>query len=187
MTGKRILTVPNLLSFFRLLLVPAFIVSYMQLGSADTVAIWPIVILALSGITDLFDGMIARKFNQVSDLGKMLDPLADKLTQISVLVCLTIRHVESWAIWVLLVLFLIRECSILIGGLVMLKGKRREVPQAKWFGKLSTFEFYTAMLLLLVFPNMPAWSLSGLALLTAALAAFSLIMYVIHFFRKPNV
>ena len=186
MKVKKWLTIPNLLSAFRILLVPAFIVSYLYMDSGESFAFWPVIILLVSGITDLFDGMIARRFNQVSDLGKMLDPVADKLTQISVLVCLTIRFREMWALWLLLILYVVKEFSIMVGGLVMLKGKRQEVPQAKWFGKLSTFEFYTAMLLLLAFPQMPEWLISVFALLTAALAIFSLIMYVIAFFGKKS-
>ena len=84
MSRYKILTVPNLMSFFRILLVPVFAVTFLE-----KVPLWPVVILLLSGVTDLFDGMIARKFNQVSDLGKMLDPAADKLTQIAVVSCLT--------------------------------------------------------------------------------------------------
>lgn len=184
MKVKPWMTIPNLLSAFRILLVPAFIVSYQSLGSSDRFALWPVLILAVSGITDLFDGMIARHFNQVSDLGKVLDPIADKLTQVSVLICLAIRFQDRWEFWLLLSIYVLKEGLIMVGGLVMLKGKRQQVPQAKWFGKLATFEFYAAMLLMLVFPGMPAWLMTVLVLITAVLAAFSLCMYIIGFCRE---
>lgn len=186
MKEKKWLTIPNLLSVLRILLVPAFVVSYLTLPSTDVFALWPMLILAFSGITDLFDGWIARRFNQISDLGKMLDPAADKLTQFSVLVCLVIRLGRMPMLWALLILYVVKDLLILIGGVLMLRGERRVVPQAKWFGKVSTFGFYLATILLIAFPNMPEWTINLLALVVILLALFSLIMYAVGFFGQKN-
>lgn len=186
MKEKKWLTIPNLLSVFRILLIPAFVGSYLRLENTDMLALWPLVILAASGITDLFDGMIARAFHQVSDIGKVLDPIADKLTQITVLACLAFRFWDVWMLWALLGVYVVKEICMLIGGVLLLKAPNPEVPQAKWFGKVATFEFYTAMLLLLAFPNLSDSVITMLAFVTAVLAVFSLVMYIIRFFEKKK-
>ncbi len=178
MSRYKILTVPNLMSFFRILLVPVFAVTFLE-----KVPLWPVVILLLSGVTDLFDGMIARKFNQVSDLGKMLDPAADKLTQIAVVSCLTTVYFQPML--VLLVVYIVKELTMLAGGLVMLR-RKKIVPAARWFGKIATFEFYFAMALFLVFPRFllahPGY-IAVIIAITIGLIVFSLLMYAVQFFK----
>lgn len=181
MTDKKILTIPNLMSFFRILLVPVFAVLFLR-----GVPVWPVVVLVLSGLTDLFDGLIARKFNQISDLGKMLDPVADKLTQIAVVACLT--TVYKAPMLVLLVFYVVKEAAMLIGGAVLLKS-RKVVPFAKWFGKAATFEFYLAMGIFLVFPAFLLERPEIVAVIvgvTILLMVFSLIMYAKSFFGAPG-
>ena len=90
----KILTVPNLLSFLRLCMVPLFLWIYLGLDEP----LWAAGLLVLSGITDTVDGWIARKFHQVSNLGKALDPFADKVTQIAVVTCLSIRFPRLWIV-----------------------------------------------------------------------------------------
>ena len=86
------LNIPNALSFFRMLLIPVFIVFYMMADKTDYIYyVYAASALILSGLTDLFDGVIARKFNQITELGKILDPIADKLTQMAVVVCVAIK------------------------------------------------------------------------------------------------
>ena len=84
---SKILTIPNLLSFFRLCLIPVF----MWLYCVERNYLWTGIILIISGLTDTVDGIIARKFNMISDLGKVLDPIADKVTQAAMLFCLLTR------------------------------------------------------------------------------------------------
>lgn len=180
MSKYKVCTIPNLMSFFRILLVPVFVVSYLK--TTQDIAIFPIIVLVVSGLTDLFDGLIARRFNMVSDLGKMLDPIADKLTQIAVIACLTIRFQQ---LIFLLIVYIVKELAIVVGGVVMLKSKQ-QVPSAKWFGKVSTFEFYLAMALLLVFPNMDSVYITIIVILTVSLTLFSLVMYAFQFFRTPS-
>ncbi len=137
-------TIPNLLSFIRILLIPVF--AYLFYNDQKIAAV---AVLAVSGLSDTFDGQIARRFNQVSALGKILDPVADKLTQITIAVMLLIdfRNAENSLIrafgWVFLV-FLIKEAVMIIGGLVMLLMNIRPGAAEIW-GKLATLVFYCGM------------------------------------------
>ncbi len=147
---KGCLTIPNLLSVIRIALIPVFAVMYLRGNQLVAIAI-----LAVSGLTDLFDGKIARRFNQVSALGKILDPVADKLTQITIAVILFIcfRNSSSSMInafgWVFLV-FLIKEGIMVVGGLVMLLMNIRP-GAAEMPGKVATFTFYGVMILVIAF------------------------------------
>lgn len=135
--------IPNTLSLFRLLLVPVFVVLYVTDSVPDS---WAFGVLLLSGITDVLDGFIARHFNQITDCGKLLDPLSDKLTQIAVVVALTTRYRELLP---LAILCFVKEACQGVGGVILLK-KGTEVRGSKWFGKLSTAVFYSCMLLLVL-------------------------------------
>ena len=143
-------TIPNLLSFLRIVIVPFF--AYFFLNNQLTLAV---VMLALSGISDFLDGKIARKFNQISALGKVLDPVADKLTQITLAVLLfyTFSKSEDATLkafsWVFLV-FILKEAIMVIGGAIMLMFNIRPVA-AEFYGKLATFAFYAIMILIVVF------------------------------------
>ena len=143
-------TIPNLLSLIRILLIPVF--AYLFYNDQKIAAV---VVLALSGLSDMFDGKIARKFNQVSALGKILDPVADKLTQISIAVMLFIdfRTAENEMInafgWVFLV-FLIKEGVMIVGGLIMLLLKIRPGAAEIW-GKVATLVFYVGMTVIIAF------------------------------------
>lgn len=95
---NKIITIPNILSLFRLLLIPVIV--WLYVFRQDY--LWTTAILALSGITDIIDGIIARKCNMISDFGKAFDPVADKLTQIAMLFCLVSRF--QWMLLPLCVL-----------------------------------------------------------------------------------
>ena len=144
------LTIPNLLSVIRILLIPVFAVLF-----NDGSYLWAVIVLAISGLTDFFDGKIARKFNQISALGKLLDPIADKLTQITIAIVFYMTFsgssdetVKKFS-WVFLV-FLIKEAVMVVGGAIMimlgLKPVAAEMP-----GKIATFAFYAIMCLIMVF------------------------------------
>lgn len=141
-------TIPNLLSVIRILLIPVF--AYLFYNDEK---IWAVVILALSGLSDTFDGQIARKFNQISDLGKILDPVADKLTQITIAVMLLIdfKSAQNPIInalgWVFLV-FLIKEAVMIVGGLIMLLLNIRP-GAAEFWGKAATVVFYVGMVIII--------------------------------------
>jgi len=147
---KEIFSIPNILSGFRLLLIPAFLMVYFR---AETTADYRLaaVILLVSGLTDVVDGIIARKFGQITELGKALDPLADKLTQITVSVSLAVRHP---ALWPAVVCFILKDVLIFAGGIRIYKEKK-QVVSAKWYGKAGTFLYYSAAFLVTFFPNLP--------------------------------
>ena len=144
------LTIPNLLSLIRIALIPVFAVLF-----NDGNYLWAVIVLAISGLTDFFDGKIARAFNQISALGKLLDPIADKLSQITIAIVFYIAFKESsdenvrTFSWIFLV-FLIKEAVMVVGGAIMimlgLKPGAAEMP-----GKIATFAFYTIMCLIMVF------------------------------------
>lgn len=143
-------TIPNLLSVIRILVIPVFAYFFVK-GEA----VWAIVMLALSGISDFLDGKIARRFNQVSDLGKVLDPVADKLTQITLAVLLfvsfnkaTDEALKAFS-WVFLVFIAKEAIMVIFGGVMIAVGLRPSA--AEIYGKVSTFAFYFIMILVVAF------------------------------------
>lgn len=143
-------TIPNLLSVLRIIMIPVFAVLFYK----DMIG-WAVFVLFLSGLSDFFDGKIARKFNQISALGKMLDPIADKMTQITIAIMLYLEFrkssdelVNAFS-WIFLI-FLIKEAVMIIGGVIMimfgLKPCAAEMP-----GKIATFAFYTVMIVIVAF------------------------------------
>ncbi len=143
-------TIPNLISLIRIFLVPLFAYLFMQ---GDFIP--AVIVLALSGLSDCVDGKIARKFNQISALGKMLDPLADKLTQITlaVLLFITFNRVEDAMLkafsWVFLV-FIAKEFIMVLGSVIMLAIGLRP-GAAEIYGKVATLAFYVVMVFIIGF------------------------------------
>jgi len=135
------LTVPNALSVLRIAIVPFFAWCFLT----DRL-IWAVALLVLSGLSDMFDGLIARKFNQVTELGKILDPFADKLTQGVVALCLAIKFPMIGPV---LGLFIAKELLMLCCALVLLK-KHKRPGGAKWYGKVATVMFYISVSVILV-------------------------------------
>ena len=166
---ENILTIPNLLSLIRILLIPFIIWLY----CAQKAYLCTIIVIALSGFTDIIDGKIARKFNMVSDVGKVLDPVADKLTQATLVICLTARY--QW-MWALLALFAVKECLMLLWGYLTLK-ITDTIHSAKWYGKLSTVVLYAVMMILILFVDIPEAGAEALMLLCGGIILLSLVMY----------
>lgn len=128
--------VPNILSAFRLILVPVFIAVF--LTDYPNRVIFALFIFLFAGATDVVDGYIARKYQCISILGKILDPVADKLMQIAVIVCLYIKAiVPPW----LLAIVVLKEIAMFIGGCVVIKTKH-VVVVSSWFGKAAVCVFY---------------------------------------------
>ena len=144
---NKILTIPNILSFFRLCLIPVIV--WLYVGKQDY--LWTLLFLTLSGITDIVDGIIARKFNMVSNFGKAFDPVADKLTQMAMLFCLVSRFKYMT---VPLVLLVIKEVVTGITSLVSIK-RTGTVKGAVWHGKLTTVSLYSMMAIHIVWFNIP--------------------------------
>ncbi len=141
---KNLFTIPNILSFVRIGLIPFIIMAYFN---NDYVGAF-LLILA-SGFTDVVDGFIARHFNQVSDFGKVLDPIADKLTQVAVVLMLLIDFLDMWAIWTLLIVLFVKELATLILAIYMLSGGANAIS-AKWWGKVATVCVYSTILLMVL-------------------------------------
>lgn len=150
-------TIPNWISFARIIMVPIFAVLFLN----DEI-VWSVFVLFLSGLSDFIDGKIARKFNQISELGKMLDPVADKLTQMTIAVLLYLRFsaadglVKTFS-WIFLI-FIIKEFVMVAFGAFMvaigLKPSAAEI-----YGKAATFAFYAVMILLFAFaPDVGAFT-----------------------------
>lgn len=166
---KNILTIPNLISLFRILLIPLIILLYC--GKKHYTA--TIMVITISGASDIIDGKIARKFNMVSDVGKVLDPVADKLTQAALVICLIARYPWMWA---LLALFAVKECLMLLWGYLTLKSTDT-INGAKWYGKLSTVVLYAVMMILILFVDIPHAVATALMLLCGGTMLLSLVMY----------
>lgn len=127
--------VPNVLTIIRFILIPFMIISVM-----NEQYITAFIILTISGITDILDGFIARKYNFITNFGKLIDPLADKATQISILSTLAIKHIIP--LWILIIVFL-KEILMIVGA-AFLYGKEL-VVSSKWYGKMATVLFYIAI------------------------------------------
>lgn len=178
-------TIPNLLSALRIIMVPIMAVLFLK-GHP----IWAVFVLFLSGLSDFFDGKIARRFDQISDLGKILDPLADKLTQITVAVLLYIffRSAESSPelrafSWVFL-LFVAKEAIMVLFSIVLLSLGLRP-GAAEIYGKVATFVFYAVMLFIIAFaPEIGAFRAlwTAPALLLQILVGLSVVLCFVAFF-----
>lgn len=144
---NKILTVPNVLSFFRLCLIP--IIVWLYISKEDY--FWTLMVLLLSGLTDVVDGIIARKCNMISDFGKAFDPIADKLTQAAMLCCLVVRFKYML---IPLGMLVIKEVVTGITALISIK-KTEQVEGAVWHGKLTTVVLYLMMAVHLVWFNIP--------------------------------
>ena len=167
--GIKVFTLPNMLSFFRLCLIPVMVWLYCAERN------YPLAgsVLILSGLTDIVDGFIARTFNMISDLGKILDPIADKLTQGAMLLCLLLRFPLMRP---LLILILAKEIFMSITGLMVIK-KTGSVYGAKWHGKAATCLLYATMLLHVFWNGITPVVSAVSTLACAVMVAVSFILY----------
>ena len=168
--SKQLLTLPNLLSVFRLCLIPVFVWLYCWKGNYPATA----AILLLSGFTDIADGFIARRFHMISDLGKVLDPIADKLTQCAMLVCLLTRFPLMVCPLIALV---VKEATDGFLGLLVVK-RTGIVCGAEWHGKAATCLLFAVMVIHVLWYELPPHLSLGLILLATAIQLFSLALYL---------
>ena len=173
-------TIPNLLSVIRIILIPVFGVLYMQQEYG-----WAVLTLVLSGLSDFLDGKIARRFNQISALGKMLDPVADKLTQITlaILLFLSFNKAQDTTLkafsWVFL-FFIVKEAVMVLGGAVMLAFGIRP-GAAEIYGKVATFAFYAVMIVVIAFGPEVGFFRSSLVLPNGIMMALVIISAILTF------
>jgi len=166
---KDILTIPNLLSFFRILLIPLIVWLY----AVEERRYAALAAVGVSALTDVVDGYVARHFNMVSELGKVLDPIADKLTQAALLLCVAFRYPVLY--WVF-ALFALKEILQGLLGLAVVRATGK-MQSARWYGKLSTVVFYTTMLLLILPVPLPELLVRILIIACTGALMLSMICY----------
>ena len=171
----RILTVPNMMSLFRLLLIPLIVWLYVVKRRYLLV----VVLLAVSAATDIADGYVARHFHQVSNLGKVLDPIADKFTEGVMMILLAVRYP---AMVFALGAFLLCAFMMSLWGLKGIWAKKG-VNSARWHGKATTVFLYVVIVILLLFPNIPL-SAANLLIFAATLAVIGNMIGYGLFYRK---
>lgn len=174
--------IPNLITLFRILLLPVFYYTFWHFEDKRVA----FLVFTIASISDLIDGYLARKFNAVSDFGKLMDPLADKLMQVSAIVCLAVAKLMPWPAAIIIG---IKETLMLIGGIYALKGLNIVVYSNK-FGKFASF-FFSLMLCLCFFTNI--WFTSDRAKLvlhifvyiSVAFSVLAMVQYGIINIIKP--
>ena len=175
---KDIFTIPNIICYVRILLIPVFCWLYITADNELDYLLATGVVL-FSSFTDLFDGMIARKFNQVTELGKVLDPVADKLSHAAMALCLLTRYPLMWA---LLALMAVKEGYMAVMGLKFLK-KDQMMDGAMWFGKICTATLFTGLVILFFCYDLSAAAANVIISIMMVVMLITLCMYI-PFYNK---
>ncbi len=176
-SSKRdILTIPNALSLFRFILAGAFLWLY-YVAEIENRRYWLTGVLALSGITDFLDGRIARKWNMVSEVGKILDPAADKVTQCVLIVCLLSEYPLLRGVFAL---FLVKEVFVAAAGYKAVE-KTEHNEGAMWYGKVNTAVFYAVMILLIFLPGIPDPAANALIGVSGCFMLLAFVLYIRKF------
>lgn len=179
-TLKEAFNIPNVLCYFRILLVPIFCYFFITASSEEPYKYYiTALLILLSGLTDFFDGFIARRFHMTTDLGKAIDPIADKLTQFSLAVCLAIK--VPYVLTLVLIVFF-KELFMGICCLILLR-QNKKLDGAKWFGKVSTFVYYVVMFLIIVIPSLSQIWIVVLVSIASAFMLLSFAMYIPVFYK----
>lgn len=165
-------SLPNILSYIRILLVPLFVTVYLTADSWSDHA-WATGIVGLSAFTDIIDGYIARKWNMITDWGKIIDPIADKLMQGAMMICITIHY--HWVILLILIYATKEIVSLALSGYLFKKGKN--IDGARWYGKVCTVILYAVMLGYLIVPHIPP-QISGIMI--GVCAAFMILAFALY-------
>lgn len=176
---KEVLTIPNLLSLLRLLLIPVYAYIYLN-ANEDRHYLLAGGIMAFSCLTDLIDGRVARRFHMITTLGTILDPLADKITQFTLTLCLSLKHPVLLPV---LVLFVIKEAFQLVAGLIHYR-QGRMLPGALMAGKVCTTILFVSLIAMVLFPRMDPTLVDFIALVDACFLAFSFVCYILAYYGK---
>lgn len=176
---RELLSIPNLLSFFRLVLIPVY--AYIYLNATQTYQYFIAgSIMAVSCLTDMIDGKIARHFNMITTLGKILDPVADKVTQFTLTLCLSLKYPVLLPV---LSLFVVKEGFQLIAGLFFWR-KGRMLPGALMAGKVCTTVLFISLIALVLFPNMNPAAVNLIALVDSVFLFISFVNYILAYFGR---
>ena len=179
---KEIFTIPNMLSLFRLGLIPVYIRIYIHATEAAHYYL-AASILAISCLTDMIDGKIARHFNMISTLGKILDPIADKATQFAMIVCLGFRYP---ILTYLVILFVIKESFQLIAGGIALK-KGLMLEGALFAGKICTTVLFISLIILVMMPGLSSDAVTIITAIDSIFMLISFAQYVNAYFGKKKM
>ncbi len=171
-------SIPNILCYIRFMLIPVFVVMYIRAQSPKEY-LQAAAVVFVSGLTDFLDGFIARTFHMVTELGKLIDPMADKLTQAALIFVLVVKI--KW-MFLLLILFVVMQLFMLFAGIFMLR-KGRKLNGAKWFGKVSTTVFYAVMLILVAIPALENRYTNVLMLVCGCFFLLSFLLYINEYIK----
>lgn len=171
-------SIPNLMGYLRILLIPVYLFLYIKAETTREYYVAAAVML-LSFMTDFFDGKIARRFDMITEFGKILDPIADKMTQGAIVISFSFRYP---AMAVLLTVFLMKECTMgIIGAWMMKKGYRMD--GAQMHGKICTAVLDVVMFMILIFPSIPYWGVNILVIVSIIVMMISFVKYL-HMYWK---
>ena len=176
---KDIFTVPNVLSLFRLALIPLYVSIYLTAKERMDYYIASII-LAVSCLTDMIDGQIARRFNMISAFGKFLDPLADKLTQFTLMICLCIKHHVLIA---LVVLVFCKEVFQLVAAYIHFR-KGQMLNGAQISGKICTTVLFISLIVLVMIPDISQKAVNWIAIVDAVFLLIAFADYIRLFCSK---
>ena len=176
---KQVFTIPNLLTSLRLILIPIYVDIYMN-ATEKADYLLAASILAVSCLTDMIDGKVARHFHMTSTLGQILDPIADKLTQFSLTLCLSIKYPVLQSV---LVLFVIKEGFQCLAGLTSLR-RGKILPGALMAGKVCTTVLFLSLILLVLLPDLNPNIVNMVAAIDTAFLLFSFISYIFAYCGK---
>ena len=180
---KEIFTIPNLLSLFRLVLIPVYVSIYLNAQQATDYYL-AASILAVSCLTDLIDGKIARHFNMITSLGKLLDPVADKATQFTLILCLALKA-DSILLWCLIGLFVLKEGFQLIAGGIRLR-KGIMLKGALLSGKICTTILFVSLIVMVMMPGLPPQIIDIIAIIDGVFMLVAFIHYAVAYFCMDN-
>ena len=179
---KEVLTIPNLLSLFRLALIPVHVVIYLNAPEPSEYYLAG-GILAVSCMTDLIDGKIARHFNMITNLGKLLDPIADKSTQFALTLCISFKQP---ALRPVLILFVIKESFQLIAMLVNLR-RGKALNGALMEGKICTTVLFVSLLIMVLFPMLEPLAVQIIAAIDTLFLLISFAGYIFAYFGNNSL
>lgn len=178
---EQVFTIPNILSLFRLILIPVYVVIYMN-AQSQTDYFLAATILAVSCLTDAVDGQIARRFNMISTVGKVLDPLADKVTQFTLIICVAMHHPVLWSI---IGLFVVKELFQLIAGAISVR-RGRILKGAQISGKICTTILFVSLTLLVLVPNISETAVTVITIIDSLFLLAAFADYIMVYYRKSN-
>ena len=178
---KEVFTIPNVLSMIRLALIPLYIYIYLN-AKTDAHYYISAGILAVSCLTDLIDGQIARRYNMISALGKMLDPFADKATQFTLIICLAIRR-NLLLLWLLIALFVAKEGFQLIAGTMILR-KGKILAGAVLPGKICTAVLFISLVVMIMLPRLSDNIINIMIIIDSVFMLISFAAYILVYAGK---